>query len=225
MNRAKITPTFRKQILKDWRVYFPNLTIDSPACLTRRVGPLLIFLGFDVKSGREYYYPGVGVHNLCVPLDFMTATLSIDLRTLRTNAPDSISVLGHEEGRYIEATERMRKQSPLPLEGPISLSMIVNAYKEYTNSKRPKSIGLVQDPALIAAWAGQEKLAKECLDWGYKEFATWPERSHERRGGLEVWLKGMQEKISSPEKLRAIAEEQAIFHKVDHIPMEELIVD
>ncbi len=221
MSRAKITPAFRKRVLKDWHVFFPSLTIDSPACLTRRVGPLLISLGFDVKSGREYYYPGVGVHNLCNPLDFMTSTLSTDLH----GSPSFFSVLGHHEGRYIEATERMRNQSPLALEGPISLSMIIKAYKNYTNSPRSKSISLIQDPALIASWAGQEKIAQEALNWGYNEFKTWSERSHERHGSLEGWLKGMQEKISNPETLREIAEEQARFHKVDHIPMEELIID
>lgn len=219
--KPKITPAFKKRILKDWHVYFPSLTIDPPLCLTRRVGPLLIYIGFDIKSGRDYYYPGFGVHNLCRPFDVLTRALSTDLE----GSPSHFSVWGHEEGRYIEAAERLRKQAPLPIEGPISLSMIIQAYKNYVKEKGSQTISLMQDPALIAAWAGQQSVAKEALQWGYEEFAQWEPEWREDYGGLEGWHKDMKEKIADPEKLQSIAEEQVIFHKLEHIPMEELPVD
>ncbi len=219
--KPKITPAFKKRILKDWQVCFPNLVIKPPLSLSRRVGPLLISVGFDIRRGQERYKPGCGVHNLCNEIDFLTATLGTDLE----GSPSSITVRAHEDGRYIEAAERMRNQAPLPLKAPISLNMIIKAYKEYTEKNGTKTIDLLQDPALIAAWADQAKKAQEMLEWGYQQFRTWSEHSHQRHGGLEEWLVSMQEKIAYPEQLRLIAEEQAIFHKLNHIPTEELIID
>jgi hypothetical protein len=223
--KPKTPPSFRKVILRDWHECIPTLIIRKPMAISRRAGPLLISIGFDVRGDREYYMQGFCAHNLSNPLDFLAAALDTPLRTIRTNAPDFLTVRGHEKEDYLEAAERMKKQALLPLEGPISLQMIIKAYKAYVAAGNSVSIRVVQDPALIAAWAGQNELAKDALEWGYKEFATWPELSHERQGGLNMWYKAMQEKIANPEKLRQIAEEQAIFHKVDHIPMEELIID
>lgn len=223
--KPKITSAFKKKIVKDWNVFFPTFTGREPTGISRRVGSLLISISFRIASHREYYMPGFGVHNFCTEFDFLTIILDTPLRTIRTNAEDSITVRAHENGAYIEAAERMRQQSLLPLDGAISLNMIIKAYKDYLANGGSKSISLVEDPALIAAWAGQEKKAQELLEWGYKEFATWSENSHQRRGGLENWLKSMQERISDPARLREIAEEQAVFHKVDHIPQEELIID
>lgn len=223
--KPKITPAFKKRILKDWQACFPNLIIKPPLSLSRRVGPLLLSVGFDIKSGRDQYYPGFGVHNLCNTIDFLTSTLNTPLRTIRTNAQDWLTVRSHEEGQYVEAAERMRQQAPLPLDGPISLNMIIEAYMKYVEKHGSTTIDLLQDPALIAAWAGQREVAERVLDWGYKDFATWPEKSHEKRGGLEGWYKDMKERIAHPERLRAIVEEQVVFHKLEHIPMEELVID
>ncbi len=219
--KPKITPAFKKRILKDWQTCFPNLVRDGSLSLGRRVGPLLISIGFDLKSGRENYYPGFGVHNLSNPLDFLTSTLSTDLE----GSPSYITVRYHEGGGYIEAAERMKQQSPLPLEGPVTLNMIIDAYEKYVDKRGPCVIDLLQDPALIAAWAGQKEKAEEALAWGVKEFIKGGPQFQRDAGGLDGWFKEMQERISNPRKLRAIAEEQAIFHKVDHVPMEELIID
>ncbi|HUX79211.1 MAG TPA: hypothetical protein VMW10_05645 [Alphaproteobacteria bacterium] len=219
--KPKITPSFKKRILRDWNTCFPSLLPDGTLSLGRRVGPLLLSVGFDVSRGREDYEPGVGVHNLSNSLDFLTSTLNTNLK----GSPSHITVRAHEEGRYIEAAERMKQQSPLPLEGPITLNMIVGAYEKYVEKEGSSVIDLLQDPALIAAWAEQKEKAEKALRWGYEEFAKWEPEWRERYGGLEGWYKDMQERISNPAKLRAIAEEQAIFHKVDHIPMEELVID
>jgi len=194
--------------------------------LSRRVGPLLITLACGVKSGRENYYPEFGVHNLSYPLDFMTSTLNEPLRTLRTNAPDSLTVRAHEKGDYVEAAARMKVQALLPFEGPISLSMIIEAYQQYA-IRMPAlcSASTFQDPALIAAWAGRAELAREMIEWGLKGISKWSKDSQERLGGLHGWYKDMEARIADPQKLRQIVEEQVIFHKLTHIPEEELIID
>lgn len=223
--KPKITPSFKKKILKDWQAHIPTLTIKPPGSLSRRVGPLLISVGFGVARGSEYYEPGFSVHNLAQEMDFLTGILGEPLRTLRSNAPDWLTVRAHDKGDYVEAAERMKAQARLPLDGPIPLSMIVAAYKKYREEHRLTTVKLIQDPALIAAWAGQGALAKELLEWGLEGFLTWPQETQNEFGGPDGWRKDMEERISNPEKLRHIVEEQVIFHKLTHIPGEELIID
>lgn len=220
-----ITPKDRKQIVNDWLTCYPNLFIHKPLSLCRRVRPLPLFIGFEVCRSRKPYSPGFGVHCLCTPLDFISSILDVPLRTAKTNAPDSLSIIGHNKGQYVEAAERMKNQARLPLEGPINLNQVIEAYKNYLAQGRPKTISLVEDPALIAAWAGQDKIARDTLEWGYQEFSTWSENSHERQEGLDEWHEAMKEKIANPQKLCEIVNEQVIFHKLDHIPCEELIID
>jgi len=223
--KPKITPAFRKIILRDWHTCIPTLTIRKPMAISRRAGPLLVSIGFDIGSGREYYKPGFCAHNLSSQLDFLAAIIREPLRNIKTQGQSLLTVRAHEKGDYIEAAERMKAQSLLPLDKPISLKMIINVYKKYVDADRELTIDLLQDPALIASWAGQAKLSAELLDWGYKTLTKWPDVYYKEWGSPEIWYKAMQEKIANPEKLRRIAEEQAIFHKVDHIPMEELIID
>jgi hypothetical protein len=66
-------------------------------------------------------------------------------------SPVYITVRAHEKGDYIETAQLMKEQALLTLEGPISISMIADAYQQY--AKRPGTpfqMALIRDPALIA---------------------------------------------------------------------------
>lgn len=217
----KLTPSLKKIITKDWHKYLPGLTFRKSMSLDRRVGPLIIGIGF--QSSIEYYAPGFSVHNLSRILDFLSATLDEPLRTIRTNAPNSLKVRWHNRN-YQEAAERMKNQALLPLEGPISLDDVISAYKKYVSKHRyPELISQLEDPALIAAWAGEEKRAQEALDWGYEVLKTWSEGVQNAQGGANAWRIKMEGLIANPEALRRTAREEAIKHKLTKIPCEDFI--
>ena len=71
---------------------------------------------------------------------------------------------------------------------------------------------ILQDPALIAAWAGQQEIAERALKWGYEQFSRGAPQFQGDAGGLEGWHKDMKERIAHPERLRAIVEEQIVLH-------------
>ncbi len=220
-----ITPALKKKYKKDWNSCFSNFYPEKHFLISRRVGPLIFSITFDVTSGRAYYEPGFSTEILCHSLDYRTNCLHDSLRSERTNGIDFITVLGHESGKYIEAAERMKLQYPFLNESPISLKQVIQAYKDYCQAHPNANRFHYADPALIAAWAGKLDLAQELLDWGYNIFKDWPARCHDELGGLDTWYKSMQEKISNPDRLREIVKEQAVFHKVDHIPVEDMIID
>jgi len=226
--KPKITSSFKKKVKKDWHTQLPSFTIrEKTFNLSRVVGPLLITIGFGVPRGNEDYEPNFGVHNLCNIEEALYSMLDEPLRTIRTNGPDSITVRGHEAGKYLEAAERMKTQAYLPLEGTISVSMIWEAYRKY-HGIHPNSglIDQLQDPALIAAWAGRPDIAQKALDWGYGEFLKWPENLQydpDYGSSPEAWRASMEERIAHPEVLRKISKQEIIKHNLTYIPQEELI--
>lgn len=216
MDPYVITPTIRKRIIKDWQSSIPSMTIDRYG-IRRRVGPLLISVSFEVRSYKTAYVTEFCLHNLCYPQECLFAILSRELGVIERYE--------HEGGAYVDAARRMKEQALLPLEGPVSLSMIFEAYKNYLETQREINLPSIQDPALIAAWAGDDIKAREYLEWGTSVFETWPEHVQLRRGPVDRWRQEMEHMIAHPEILRKTAEDQAILHKVAHIPEEELLLD
>lgn len=217
----KLTPTLRRKISKDWQPYFPGLYRRKPMIFERRVGPLLVSIGFESICGGELYRPGFGVHNLCMIEDALYSILDDPLRIPDGKAADSLTVRWHEKN-YRQAAERMVKQSLLPLEGPVSLIEVIKAYQKYVAEKNYSYItSYIEDPALIAAWAGEDKIAREALDWGSRVLSTWPEYAIESREWLSGWREMMEEKIANPAELRRITREEVEKHKLSKVPYED----
>ncbi len=236
--QAKITANVKKKVKVDWQQQIASLRAGPEPqrfYLSRLVGPLMIGVSFDTKSFNNEYYPGFDCQTLLEIRDHLGRTLSKDLMNSRINiAGDkidfivSISVNRHEKGDYIEAAQLMKEQALLPLEGPISISMIADAYQQY--AKRPGTsfqMALIQDPALIAAWGGRNDLAQKYLDWGYETYKGWManRRNLEIDDNPDEWLKTMQARIADPEMLRQNVKEMIAKHKLDYLPQEDLILE
>ena len=185
---------------------------------------MLVTVGFDVPSYKTDYQIVFSVHNLAFPEDALYAMLSTNLFNKR-GGYERFTLRGHEDGEYIEAAERMKEQALIPLEGPVTLSMIFEAYKAYWEKHGEIVIPLLQDPALIAAYVDQTAKAHEYLEWGYEQLKTWKPEWVEKHGGLEGWRERIKHLIAHPEILHKTAEEQAKIHKVDHVPEEKILVD
>ena len=216
----KFTPALKKRITNDWHQFFPESGIRRPLAFKKRMGCLLFSFSLGASRDGEDYKPVYSVHNLSRELSFISAILSHQLQTLR-NTPDFFRVRWHDKN-YKEAGPRMRSQAYLPLEGPVSLRQVIDAYKDHLE-KNPHDIFIdcVEDPAMICAWAGRDDLAKECLEWGYETFKTWSEGIQQQKGGLDVWYDRMQKIIADPESLRRITREQVALKKLEKIPYQD----
>ena len=203
-------------ITNDWLKEFPSYKKHKTRIWKKLVGPLSFSMGYEVKYGTDYKI-GCSVFNLSNPLEFMCANLSakpLGRRSLITWAQ-------HEKGLYREAVEELREAASLPLKGPVTLSQVEEAYKNYKGGIY--SSRHFEDPALICAWAGQEERAKKRLEWGLEAFKN--ENVHNPYGSYEKWYEMMLEKISNPEALQQIVKEQIHLHKLEKLPYQELIID
>lgn len=234
ISQLKITAAFKKKVKQNWQEQIPSLIFDPKIFfVSRLVGPLNIRVSFDTKTFNNDYYPVFNVQNLSTIKDYLCQTMRSSLMNSRINAAGekitsvvSISMNRHEKGDYIEAANLMKEQARLPLEGGVSISIIWDAYQRYCIEEPGYfSVSLLEDPALIAAWAGREDIARKSLDWGYETYKAWcatlqkPDPKH----NPDAWLAMMKKRIADPETLRRNVVEMIKKHKLEYLPQEELI--
>lgn len=216
-NKVKIDVAMKRQIENDWKAAFPSLTKTSSSVFRRRVGPLLISVWYTYHYGTEYR-PVYSTVNLLNAEKHLYAVMSQRPKSRRCD----ITWTQHEKGLYMEAVEELKKLASLPLEGPITLSQIINTYKNY-----PGTIygGYhFEDPALIAAWAGKTELARECLDWGMEAYQERFNLPHDFET-FDEWYQHMLHRISDPARLQKLLEDEVIRYKMTKVPYQDIVID
>lgn len=223
-NKPKIDRSKQQKINQDWASYFPGFVLDRFGVLRKRVGPLLLSVGYQLARLSIDYEPATWILNLCNAEKGLYGCLSVRPKSRRS----SITWEQHEKGLYKEAVEELKELSTLPLSSPITLNQIIESYnKEQGN--RGFYLHELEDPALIAAWAGKVEWAKELA---LESLNYWEARIEERKKetGREPlakpreWYQSLLQRLD-PEKLRQKVEEEIIKHKLTNVPYEELIID
>ena len=143
----------------------------------------------DRDSSNSAYTPTAHVHMLGKGVQTIGLVLASRLRSVRTGAPDSITVVGHA-GRYREAAERLKLQAPVPLDGPLRLDDVVRAYEHAM--KQPNvhvPIPYIEDLILACGWAGASTVGHQYLRRGTELLTRWPAEMSNRYGGAAGWEK------------------------------------
>ena len=191
--------------------------------LLRRVGPILHGICLYRKLGGEIYLPIAHVHSLTSNLSFMTLTLDQSLLTERAKTPDHIEVK-HHEAKWLEASERLRKQVVLPFDGDLKLSDLAGAYKQWATLPYFEfNPGRFQDMILIHAWCGQIEIARKLLWESTKIIKTWPQYVKDKFEELDGWENTLSAQIEDPKLIEKTIEENALRFKVENLPVYRLI--
>lgn len=221
----KLTLKLKKQITEDWLKCFPDLGIFKPMWLLRRIGPIVLGILLDRDSSNEAYRPTFHVHNLSKPSTFITLTLMEPLLTIKTSAPETLRADFHSRN-FEDAADRLRRQIPVPLTGPIRQVDIINAYKRYM--KQPLGrfpLHLFEDIITIHLWCGDPNSAEQSLSEFEKEITNWPSQINVLKlaGGVQQWLNKCHVWIRNPEQLIECINSQLELHKLESIPYSEFV--
>jgi hypothetical protein len=175
-----------KTIVKnDWSVLLKEMPLTKGLGSTgltfqKMIGPLLlkVTIGFNNRSGS--YQLGYHLVNLayeCQPrnetiLDAVLSNWAIDYIFTENQGEHKC---GHKDA-YLAAFENLKRQCPISLSGPVTLDDIFHGYSgagiEDYDEKLPLPAGYAAcfsyaaNPVLVAAWAGENKKAREYLEWG-----------------------------------------------------------
>lgn len=220
-NRVKIDAPKKRIIHKDWEAGFPSLKRVKSDVFRRCIGPLLTSVWYTFEAIREYR-PVYSTLNLLNTEDGLYACMSKEPPSRR----NAITWAQHEKGLYKEAIEQLKAESQklIPLEGPVTLSQIIHAYKTYDD--RAFGSYFYEDPALIAAWCGRPELAQELLDWGMEAFqACYKVPVPLELETFENWYTLTQKRIQNPDALRALLTAEITRFKLEKVPYQDIIVD
>ena len=214
----KIDAAKKRIIHKDWQAGFPELKHTPPTALRRCVGPLLISVWYSFHYGDQYR-PCYATINLSNAAKGLYACMSVKPPSRRS----TLTWTQHEKGLYKEAIDQLKAESQklIPLEGPVTLSQIIHAYKTYDDAAYGSYF--YEDPALIAAWCGRPELAQELLDWGLAGYTECIYR--DPKDSLDEWYTLTQKRIQNPDALRTLLQDEITRFKLEKVPVTDIIVD
>ena len=201
---------------------FTGFRKTKPKQICAIKGCILLVVGYEVSWGTDVKISSA-IFNLSNPLRRMCANLKVEPQSRRY----SVTWKEFEDGKFLEAINEIKELAAIPLEGDLTLSQIINGYKNFTGSVYEERH--FEDPALIAAWAGRPKVAKDCLDWGLSGVKEkYGDNGIYKNGEsmtIDEWYGDMQAKIANPEKLRQDVEDQIVHHKLTKVPRYDIIID
>lgn len=215
----KIDAKQQRKITNDWLELFPSYKRETSRSISRRIGPLLLSIWYQMGTGSCQYYIKF---TECALLEENQKYLGFVLESVPTSRT-GLPWLFHEQGIYKRLAQELRAVAFVPMEGPVTLSQIINAYKDKV-SKEWMGEQALEDVVLIPAWAGKEELAQELLEWTYDLFMdgiTKPERIDH----IKKWRDVLEHRLKDPERLREIVNENVERLKLTKIPYEELVID
>ncbi|MGC4007095.1 MAG: hypothetical protein QM811_29810 [Pirellulales bacterium] len=220
--QKELNPTIEKQITLDWQGENLGLGIYKPRHLLRRSGPLLVGVCLDRNSSADKYMPTFHVHCLCAPFLCVSLTLSSQLRTERTEAPDFIEVRWHHE-KYKEASARMHRQCLLPLTGDLTLTQVLDAYRAYMSTAmgRLTRMRLYKDVILISVHVGDLRRASTLLDEAIQ--STTDDAAFKHVGGRSQFSMDCRNAIDSPEITKQFVLRQIDALKLSKLPFSQLL--
>ena len=196
---------------------FPSLGVYKPMHLMNRLGPLLVGILLEVKSGNESYIPTFHIHNLARP--FPAVYLG-----LKTTLNKQYVHMEWHERKHKEMALTMRENALVPFEGDIKLDIVLKGFWTYIEKRVDPFLPLTyEDMILVSAWCGNLVEVQKGLELAESHMKRWPEQILTRIGGLEVWLKSVEEKAKHRENLIATSNQQSIELKADQLPIRKII--
>ena len=212
------------KITKDWQRELPKLGINRPMSLLRRVGPLLVGVSLEREIGSRYtptfHVQFLGIQtpwqsNLWTPLRYESGPWS--------DLPQEIPSSEHE-AKYKDAAQRLVQQAPLSIEGPISISEVVEAYRQdmKTREGRAEIAQRYRDCIKLLACYGLADQARAMMDEIHG--IAKDDDEYSRFGGRESFDREMLESIEQPQRVWDQVKESLLQLKVPpRVPVEDFV--
>lgn len=224
----KLTSPVRAQVTADWHKKFPGLGIYESMWMLRRCGPLVNGILLDRKTGNTAYQPIWHVTMLGTGSDNLSLTLDTPLSLNRHGVSDDIRMLFHNESKVDVAAVRIKEQALLPLEGPLSKSQVLAAYRDFMtrkfwyNTVSPHL--LFGDKVRLHAWCGN---ASEAKTTAVEAATSLQEKFGDRysRQQIAEWLDNQLESAANPNDVRDLVDGDIDALGLRKLPSSELFCD
>jgi hypothetical protein len=220
-NDLVMSKEIQKQIISDWQNLVPDMSMrrDGVNVLFNKfVGFLRILLKLEFERGYRIYSANLRARNIM----HGTGAFSVSSILLEkySHCDEYKRVFGYLKEKFL-----------LPINGPISVSMIFDAYKKYGKDYCMLETDDPETPALVATLAGMDGIAKEAADWAEDYFinsckrngSTMEQKTRKPYKSVEDWRKQFDAKLANPDALRKQFEDRIVELKLTKVPRYDLI--
>lgn len=214
-----LSASLKRRITNDWAAQFPAFSVREPMWLVRRVGPLVQGIYLKRNRGNDAYVPVLHISNLSVSRETLPLSMYTELRTATTLAPDVVRAAGHVE-RFENLVARLRQQSPLPLEGSISVDAALRAISQCMDAPhRYSPIHLREDILCLLNWCGRTDEARVELDRFERDLRSMRAEapSSSAYQGVDEWAKWCLRNIFDRVQLEQVVECESKKFELGHI--------
>jgi hypothetical protein len=222
----KVPKEEKKQIIHDWGTLLPNMKrinwTQSVVRFCKFIGAMGVTIELEfLHSNRDYMF---SIYVFSKLKGDYGGTLSVDSLNIPSNK--------HEE-RYLKEFEKASGKFLLPLNEAVSMTMIFDAFKQYSE-KHNMDTNTPEIPALIAAWAGMDDLTKEAADWAEETLrrqvskctnCTIGDYTFKNYISFEDWREKFDARLADRVGLQKLFEDKIKEFKLEKVPREELILE
>lgn len=204
----------RKQITKDWLMFFPEFCEYKTMHILRRNGPFLCGIHLQTYSSNEYYDVIFHIQNLMVHFPviyFGTPSFLLNDK----GAKEGISLVRHRE-EIEDITLRLKKEIKLLDSQQIELDDLVAYINKSVEQSAIYPDDSLRDTTLSLFWFGKKDKAEKELMRAKELIGTWPENVTRRFNGVEGWEKQVRE-LMNMDVLNATIENQLQKFKLDKL--------
>lgn len=204
----------RKQITKDWLMFFPEFCEYKTMHILRRNGPFLCGIHLQTYSSNEYYDVIFHIQNLMVHFPviyFGTPSFLLNAK----GAKEGISLVRHRE-EIEDITLRLKKEIKLLDSQQIELDDLIAYIHKSVKQSAIYPDDSLRDTILSLFWFGKKDKAEKELMRAKELIGTWPENVTQRFNGVEGWEKQVRE-LMNMDVLNATIENQLHKFKLDKL--------
>jgi hypothetical protein len=224
-DNLKINKEEKKKIIQDWQaLVFDMFKVGTGAYIRfyKFVGCLEIDLELEFMSGHRSCRASLSVGNI------MNGTGGLSVQG------SSLDKMEHQQ-KYCEEFDYIKNRFLLPIDKQISVSMIFDAYTKQGKGYYGLNNDDAETPALVAAWAGMDRLAKEAADWAEDYFVHVCEKCNcsvgehnfkeDQYTTIEEWRRQFDERLANQDALRKQFEDKIVELKLTKVPRYDLILE
>ena len=214
--RKKFTRKMKTEITKQWQEQFPSMGIYENMWLINLLGPIVVGLLLEVKSGNDMYYPALHL-DILGKEDDEDVSLFIKI----TDGFQSISNISPPD-KYIKLANMLKAKAIFPLEGDVKLQTIIDSLKKYTKNKGyDRDLhGALIILGYLSKWTGDEAVMKDSCNF----INSWKEQlSLNEKDYIDEWYSILFNKSMSSRDLQLEVDRQIVELKLDHLPRRKIL--
>jgi len=218
--RKKLTKSMKNDITNKWAKEFSQMGVYKNMWLANIIGPFVVGIVLEVKSGNDRYYPTVHLENLASDIDDelgLIAPIRIDFEEISSISP---------KDKYLLIANKLRKKAVIPLEGNVKKEVIINRIKEYCkkNYYEVDLFNMLEALMYLVGWIGEEKLKEEISNFVKQRALYMLENDffEDEQECLE-WYDSLLSKTSDRNLLINKVEENISKLKLKHLPKRKII--